>query len=124
MALEQFVYPEEAFVCNYFLMMDKLVDTVEDVDFLVEKGVIVNMLGSNQQVAQLVNKLCDHIMEEKSCYNHICKKLNTRYESSLNRHLVSLRKVYFKDVWTGSATFFGVVLVVLTIVEIIMSFRQ
>lgn len=106
MALEQFVYPQEAYVCNFFLMMDKLVDNVEDVDFLVEKGVIVNMLGSNRAVVQLVNKLCDHIMEEKSCYTHICEKLNRRYDCSLNRHLVSLKRVYFKDVWTGSATFF------------------
>lgn len=30
MALEQFLYPESAYICEYFLLMDELVDTVED----------------------------------------------------------------------------------------------
>ncbi|KAK9911078.1 hypothetical protein M0R45_035001 [Rubus argutus] len=92
MALEQFLYPNKAYVCNYFLLMDKLVDTVEDVDFLIGEIVIVNMLGSSQAAANLINTLCDHIMEEKSCYTDICKELNDHYETSWNRHVIVVRK--------------------------------
>ncbi|KAK9911076.1 hypothetical protein M0R45_034999 [Rubus argutus] len=124
MALEQFLYPNEAYVCNYFLLMEKLVDTVEDVDFLVGKQIIVNMVGSSQAVANVINTLCDHIMEEKSCYTNICKELNDHYEISWNRHVVTLKRVYFKDLWTGSSTVLGLVVLAFSIIGSIQSFKK
>ncbi len=56
MALEQYHYPREAYICNYIVLLDHLINTVEDVDLLVEKKVIVNWLGSNKIVANLINK--------------------------------------------------------------------
>ncbi|KAI5344899.1 hypothetical protein L3X38_012776 [Prunus dulcis] len=46
MALEQLMYPKKAYVCSYFLMLDQLVDTVVDVNVLIESEVIVNLLGN------------------------------------------------------------------------------
>ncbi|KAL6130584.1 hypothetical protein ACLB2K_068963 [Fragaria x ananassa] len=123
MAAEQFLYSDDAYVCNYFLLMDKLVDTVEDVEFLIRQKVIVNMLGSEEAVVNLVNHLCDHILEERSCYVDICKKLNEHYENSWNRHVTTLRLVYFKDLWTSSSTFFGIVVLVFSIIGSIKSFK-
>lgn len=123
MALEQFVYPDKAYICNYFLLMDKLVDTVEDVDLLVGKKVIVNMLGSNEAVAKIINSLCDHIMVESSCYVDISVNLNKHYESFWNRHVATLKRVYFKDLWTGSSTLLGFVVLVFSIIGSIQSFK-
>ncbi|PRQ57287.1 hypothetical protein RchiOBHm_Chr1g0346611 [Rosa chinensis] len=124
MALEQFVYPKETYVCNYFLLMDQLVDTVEDVDFLVARKVIVNMLGSNEAAANMINGLCDHIMEESSCYVDICEDLNKHYESSWNRHIATLKRVYFKDLWTASSTILGSAVLVFSIIGSIQSFKS
>jgi hypothetical protein len=49
-------YPREAYICNYIVLLDHLINTAEDVDLLVEKKVIVNWLGSNKIVANLINK--------------------------------------------------------------------
>ena len=57
MALEQCHYPFEAYTCNYMVLLDFLINTREDVELLVEKGIIVNKLGSNKAVAIMVNKL-------------------------------------------------------------------
>nr|XP_048334367.1 uncharacterized protein LOC107433447 [Ziziphus jujuba var. spinosa] len=46
MALEQFVYPKAPRICNYIFVLDQLIDTVEDVVFLVDKGIIENWLTS------------------------------------------------------------------------------
>lgn len=123
MALEQFVYPDKAYICSYFLLMDELVDTVEDVDLLVENKVITNMLGSNEAVAKLVNRLCDHIMKEKSCYTNICKELNEHYENCWNRTVATLKRVYFKDLWTGSSTVVGTFVLIFSILGSIQSFK-
>ena len=55
MALEQFHYPRKAYICNYIVLLDHLINTAEDVDLLVEKKVFVNWLGSNKAVATLIN---------------------------------------------------------------------
>ncbi|KAK9911083.1 hypothetical protein M0R45_035006 [Rubus argutus] len=122
MALEQLMYPDRAYICSYFLLMDQLVHTVEDVDLLIKDGVIVNLLGSNKAVEKLVTSLCVQIMEDKSCYSKICTQLNEHYEISYwNRKLATLKRVYFKDLWTGSSTVVGFVVFVFSIIGTIQS---
>ncbi|CAL8121147.1 unnamed protein product [Prunus armeniaca] len=108
MALEQFLYPDKPYICNYFLLMDQLVDTLDEVDLLVENKVIINMLGSNKALAKLVDRLCEQIMDDPSCYFGISDQLNKHYENFWNRHVATLKRVYFKDLWTGSSTVLGV----------------
>ncbi|CAL9006515.1 unnamed protein product [Prunus brigantina] len=123
MALEQFLYPDKPYICNYFLLMDQLVDTVDDVVLLVENKVILNMLGSNKAVAKLVNRLCEQIMDDKSCYFDICEQLNKHYENFWNRNVATLKRVYFKDLWTGSSTVLGVVVLVFSVIGTIKSLK-
>ncbi|KAI5344894.1 hypothetical protein L3X38_012771 [Prunus dulcis] len=122
MALEQFLYPKKAYVCSYFLMLDQLVDTVEDVNALIESEVIVNLLGSSNAVAKLINSLCEQIMDGRSCYADICKQLNEHYEISFcNRNISILKRVYFKDLWTGSSTIVGLFVLFFSIIGTIKS---
>ncbi|XP_008232420.1 PREDICTED: UPF0481 protein At3g47200-like [Prunus mume] len=122
MALEQILYPREPYICSYFLLMDQLVDTVEDVDLLVEEQIIVNLLGSNKAVMKLVNSLCEQIKEDKSCYSDLCVELNKHYEiSKVNRSVAILKRVYFKDLWTSSSTVLGVVVLLFSVVGTIKS---
>jgi hypothetical protein len=76
MALEQCHYPTEAYICNYIMLLDSLINTEKDVDLLVEKKVIVNQLGSHEAVARLVNKLGHQILAEDSCYYELSQNLN------------------------------------------------
>nr|XP_048335914.1 UPF0481 protein At3g47200-like [Ziziphus jujuba var. spinosa] len=63
MALEQCVYPFQSYICDYIWLLDHLINTAEDVELLVEKRIVENLLGGNDAVADLVNKLCDQIVE-------------------------------------------------------------
>ncbi|XP_020412938.1 uncharacterized protein LOC18770780 [Prunus persica] len=122
MALEQFLYPKKAYVCSYFLMLDQLVDTVEDVNALIESEVIVNLLGSSNAVAKLINSLCEQTMDDRSCYEDICKQLNEHYKISFcNRNISILKRVYFKDLWTGSSTIVGLFVLFFSIIGTIKS---
>ncbi|KAJ7962053.1 hypothetical protein O6P43_017330 [Quillaja saponaria] len=58
-ALEQCHYPYDQFyICDYVSFIDGLIETKEDVDFLLEKKIIVNYLGSSEAVEKMVNSLC------------------------------------------------------------------
>ncbi|XP_060674662.1 uncharacterized protein LOC125420253 [Ziziphus jujuba] len=112
MALEQFVYPKAPRICNYIFLLDQLIGTVEDVAFLVDKGIIENWLGSNKAVAALVKTLCDQIVTPHFFYADICDELNEYHSKKLNVARSTLNRVYFKDIWTGSSTVVGLVIIV------------
>jgi hypothetical protein len=85
MALEQCHYPFKPYICNYVAVLDYLINTKKDVDLLVDEKVIINNIGCNAAVTTLINKLGDQIVEDKSCYYDLAKKLNQHYEYPLNQ---------------------------------------
>ncbi|XP_060675137.1 uncharacterized protein LOC107425637 isoform X1 [Ziziphus jujuba] len=84
MALEQCVYPFQSYICDHISLLDHLINTAEDVELLVEKRIVDNLLGSNDAVTDLVNKLCDQIVESGLCYGTICKQLNKHHDNFWN----------------------------------------
>ncbi|CAG7873979.1 unnamed protein product [Brassica rapa] len=127
MALEQCHYPLSAYVCNYITFLDFLIYTDADVDLLVKKDVIKknkNWLGHQGSVAEMVNKLCLGLVDFGSYYEPIAEKLKKHYNSSLHRSVATLRRVYFKDIWTGTATVAAVVLLILALVQTVASVLQ
>ncbi|XP_018819916.1 UPF0481 protein At3g47200-like isoform X2 [Juglans regia] len=120
MALEQCHYPTQAYICNYILLLDYLINTEKDVDLLVEKKVIVNQLGSDEAVATLVNKLGHQIVEVNSCHYKLSRKLNEHYEDFWNRNMATLTTVYFRDIWRGTATVVGILILFLTVWNIFL----
>ncbi|XP_011001909.1 PREDICTED: UPF0481 protein At3g47200-like [Populus euphratica] len=86
MALEQCHYPYEAVICEYVIFLDCLVDTKEDADLLIKSKVIVNMLGESNDVAKLINKLCQGIVEVSSRYNRLAEDLNKYYDNPYNKN--------------------------------------
>lgn len=49
------VYP--TYFSDFALFMDKLIESNKDVNFLRQKGIIVNLLGEDKQVASMFNKI-------------------------------------------------------------------
>ncbi|KAH9674632.1 hypothetical protein KPL70_018551 [Citrus sinensis] len=121
MALEQCHYPSEAVVCNYVDLMDKLIDTDEDVNLLAEAGIISNYLGDGTRMADMFNGLCLEIRFFESNYTGIIKDLRDHYDNRWNNAKATLKRVYFTNLWTGTGTVAAVVLLVLTLIQTICS---
>ncbi|KAL4599815.1 hypothetical protein ACB092_11G154200 [Castanea dentata] len=122
MALEQCHYPKEAYICNYILLLDFLINNKDDVELLVEEGIIVNSLGSNEAVAKMVNKLGHEIVEVNSYYHDVAEDLNSYYRNLWNQNMASLKTVYFRDIWRGTATVVGIIVLVVTIMNFLRPF--
>ncbi|XVF50073.1 hypothetical protein PTKIN_Ptkin04bG0064900 [Pterospermum kingtungense] len=60
MAYELFVQGSTS-VIDYVTLIDNLVNTARDVKLLCSSGVIVNMLGDDEAVGQMLNKLRDYV---------------------------------------------------------------
>lgn len=57
-------------------------------------------------------------------YYDIAERLNKYYDNRLNRSLATLRRIYFKDLWTGTATIAAVIILVLTLIGTVTSVLQ
>ncbi|KAG6680174.1 hypothetical protein I3842_13G028200 [Carya illinoinensis] len=90
------------------------------VDLLVEKKVIVNQLGSDEEVATLVNKLGRQIVEVNSYYCELSQKLNGHYEHFWNRNMATLKRIYFRVIWRSTATVVGIIFVALNVWNIFL----
>lgn len=113
-ALEQCQYQEQPYICNYVSLVDSLIHTQVDVDLLVEKEVIVHEMGSDKEVAMLVNGLCKHVVVNSTCYYEIINELNKHYQNIWNRTMAALWLVYFRDAWRASSTLVGIAFLVYT----------
>ncbi|KAK2650761.1 hypothetical protein Ddye_018250 [Dipteronia dyeriana] len=124
MALEVFHYPSQTYICNYVDLMDYLIDSGKDVDFLADKGIIGNCVGDNEAIAKMFNTLCSRITPSPSCYYTIAVDMKKHYDYSWNHLKFTLRSVYFSDLWTGTATVAAVILLILTVIQTVCSIMQ
>jgi hypothetical protein len=110
-ALEQCHYPFQPYMCNYAMLLDNLIDSEKDVDLLVDKQIIHNNIGSNQAVAELINRLCLEIVVLQSCYSDIGEKINTyshKTHNPWNNIMAGMKSKFFSDFWRGTATIFAI----------------
>ncbi|KAK0606748.1 hypothetical protein LWI29_003742 [Acer saccharum] len=117
-------YPTDTKMCHFARLMDRLIDTTEDVELLVEKDIIINNLGDAESVAKIFNGICKDILLPVSPYADIIKQMNGHYRQPWNRWKGTLKRIYFSDIWTGTATFAAVFLLILTIVQAVCSILQ
>ncbi|XP_020202783.1 UPF0481 protein At3g47200 [Cajanus cajan] len=114
-AFEQCHYPEEPYICNYVSLIDSLIHTKDDAELLVEKEAIVHELGSDKELATLVNGLCKHVVTNSTCYHQIMEDVNNHYNNDWKWAMGTLRWVYFRDPWRTSSTIVGVAVLIFTI---------
>lgn len=124
MAFEQLHYPLETHVCSFFFLMGFLVDTQRDVDLLVEKGILSNVVGDHAAVVTMFNQLGIQVTPGFSCYADIGEKLKGHYEKRWNHTKASLKSVYFRDPWIATGTVVAAVLLLLTLVQTVCSVIQ
>jgi len=124
MALEQCCYPSEAYVCSYIKFMDNLINSAEDVGLLVRKGIILNRLGDDAAVSNIINHFCENIGDSYTCFGDISEKINGHSESRFNRMKATLKLVYFPNIWRGTATVAAAILLILTFIQTIASVKS
>lgn len=123
MALEQCYYLNEAYVTDYIVLLDHLINTPKDVDLLVRKGIIINWIGDSNAVTSLINSLSSGIVYHTTNihYYNLCEELKAFYEDPRHSWKASLRKDYFGTPLKTASTTAAVTLLVLTLIQSICS---
>ncbi|KAJ7960493.1 hypothetical protein O6P43_020927 [Quillaja saponaria] len=123
LALEQCDYPYQSYIIDYIGMMDFLINTAQDVEILVRKGILVNWLGDNDAAANLVNNLLENIAQANfnEYYLQLYEDLNAFYNSPINKGIATLKRDYCNTPWKIVATVAAFILLLATILQTIFS---
>ncbi|XP_028057957.1 putative UPF0481 protein At3g02645 isoform X2 [Camellia sinensis] len=121
-AYEQYLPPSSM---NYFTayanFMDNLVNTSNDVQILRDYGVIRNLLGDNEVVSTMLNKLVNNVYVSLICYEQVYHDVNKHCKGRCNVWLATLRQDYFNTPWALISFLAAVVLLLLTVVQTVCS---
>ncbi|KAI3994978.1 hypothetical protein MKX01_019792 [Papaver californicum] len=112
MAYEQSDRDAEPYFTNHFMFLDRLVNTAKDIEILHNSGVINHALGSDKDVANLINKLSREIIyDADTCH--------------LRQHMRELNMYYDKcsvQWYVPQALIVAIILLVLTLCQTFFSF--
>ncbi|KAK7316624.1 hypothetical protein RJT34_00228 [Clitoria ternatea] len=122
-AFEQCHYPFQTYITDYIILLDFLIDTSQDVDTLVNKGIMINTLGDSKAVANMVNNLCLNVVQENinSGYIYLSRKLNCFYEDPSHKYKAIFMHDYFSTPWKIASFIAAILLLLLTLVQAICS---
>ncbi|KAG6718450.1 hypothetical protein I3842_04G150400 [Carya illinoinensis] len=117
-------YPREAYITDYFFLLDFLIDTGKDVGLLARKKIVVNGLGDDN--ATFVNNLGTNVEYSSlnSEYFHLCKDLVDFYNKLWHRWKAILRRDYLSSPWRIASTAAAIIFLVFTLVQTGCSINQ
>ncbi|PWA46013.1 hypothetical protein CTI12_AA512930 [Artemisia annua] len=122
-AYEQ-TYDVGKYISSHALAMDILIDGQEDIAKLVESKVIVNIMGSNKEAADMINSLVKEVPMTDFFYADELTQLVRNHEGYWPKHIAWLRRKYFKSPWSVITLFAGMILFGLTVVQTICSIKH
>lgn len=108
-------------ITSYVIFMDNLINSPADVAYLHYCGIIEHWLGSDAEVADLFNRLCQEVVFDinDSYLSRMSAEVNRYHDHRWNAWRASLKHNYFNNPWAIISFFAAVVLLLLTLAQTI-----
>ncbi|KAL2538429.1 Plant protein of unknown function [Forsythia ovata] len=88
------------YVTDYAFFMHCLINSSKDVEALRRAGIITNLLGDNEMVYHMFNRIGrNNPTSTDFCYAELFDKVNRHSGHSWNRRMANLRHNYFNTLW-------------------------
>ncbi|XP_024178300.1 UPF0481 protein At3g47200-like isoform X1 [Rosa chinensis] len=94
-------------VTSYICFLDSLIDHADDVKQLRSARVLHNLLGSDEEVAQLFNEIGTDLVPNSETYRSVKSKLEKHYKTKWKNWMAQFCHDHFSSPWTILA-FLGV----------------
>ncbi|KAL4191865.1 hypothetical protein AMTRI_Chr06g169360 [Amborella trichopoda] len=118
MAFEQLRVRNSNWISSYVSLLDDVIDTANDVELLVSSGIVENAMGSNEDVADIFNRITKgmvffenpHLMGVRTRLMRYCKKRRNRWRAYFIH-------TYLSDPWTLISLLAAALLLILTLLQ-------
>lgn len=106
-------------ITSYVIFMDNLINSPEDVGYLHYCGIIEHWLGSDAEVADLFNRLCQEVVFDtsQSYLSTLSDEVNKYFNHRWNSWRASLKHNYFSNPWAIISFVAAVILLLLTLAQ-------
>ncbi|EOA25535.1 hypothetical protein CARUB_v10018880mg [Capsella rubella] len=118
-AFEQCHIESSNHITSYIIFMDNLINSDEDVSYLHYCGIIEHWLGSDSEVADLFNRLCQEVVfnPKDSHLSRLSGDVNRYYHRKWNVLKATLTHKYFNNPWAYFSFSAAVILLLLTLCQ-------
>ncbi|KAD3336080.1 hypothetical protein E3N88_31599 [Mikania micrantha] len=123
-AYEQESRQTQNYITSYAFVINMLVNTQDDVAKLIDSEVLVNDMGSNEEVANMINKICKELAYVNSLYRKQWNTLDNYYNSYWPNHIGWMRKTYFSSPWNIITLIVGSIAFALIIAQTIFTIKD
>ena len=87
-------------VTTYISFLESLIDEAKDVKELRKAGILYNLLGSDQEVAQLFNEIGTDLVPNNDIYNDVRFKIQQYYKNKVKTLISQAINDHFRSPWT------------------------
>ncbi|XP_010242713.1 PREDICTED: UPF0481 protein At3g47200-like [Nelumbo nucifera] len=120
-AFEQCYHSCTSRITSYAYLMDSLIDTPEDVQYLKRRRIITHLMGNHEEVSFLFNNLCNGVYLNHFYYVDLCEQVNAHFRSRWHTWRASLMRDYFKNPWAVLSFTAAILLLALTFIGALFS---
>lgn len=112
-------YKSLKYFTAYTTLLDCLINSAKDVEYMSDHNVIENYLGTGADLANFINSLGKEASYDPSTSYllDLFKQVNHYYENNWNVHWATFKHTYFSSPWTFISVLAAVVLLVLSILQ-------
>ncbi|XP_058204069.1 UPF0481 protein At3g47200-like [Rhododendron vialii] len=104
---------------TYATLLDCLVNTGKDVEFLLDRNIVENYFGTEAELAKFINDLGKDVTFdiESSYLGNLFYEVNKYYKSGWHVQWASFRYTYFRSPWSFISALAAFVLLVLSVAQ-------
>ncbi|KAL6987791.1 hypothetical protein U1Q18_013538 [Sarracenia purpurea var. burkii] len=106
----------------YAVVMDRLIDSEDDVKVLERDKVLYNCLGNRKVVANMFNKLCNEVSISEKYFIDDCHRAVDHSKKCHRQFMARLRRKWFDSPWTFIAFVVAAIAFGITITRFVQSF--
>ncbi|KAF7804332.1 UPF0481 protein [Senna tora] len=113
-------------ITTYVTLLDCLINTYKDVEYLCERNIIENHFGTEGEVARFVNNAGrDVAFDIDACYlSELFNNVHQYYQSGLHVQWASFKYTYFDTPWSFISALAAFVLLLLTVAQTFFAAQQ
>ncbi|KAH6837777.1 transmembrane protein [Perilla frutescens var. hirtella] len=104
---------------TYATLLDCLINTAKDVEYLCDQNIVENYFGTDTEVARFINNLGKDVsFDVDLCYlSDLFEEVNHYYKNHWHVHWASFKYTYFNTPWSFISALAAFVLLVLTVAQ-------
>ncbi|KAJ1398947.1 hypothetical protein SESBI_30742 [Sesbania bispinosa] len=104
-------------ICSFVAFLDSLIDHPEDVKALRSEGILLNSLGSDEEVAKLFNIISSDLVPDTLRYSCVRAQINMHYRNKYKTWIAQGCHTYFSNPWAIIAFHAAVLALALTFIQ-------